>query len=127
MSRPSKRAISSRSAAALSALKRKRTDATGQWEATGSEPEGGADIAVGTDVAESGSASDSEDDELNDAKDFILMQPESGWVDAERTLHGYSKTNVGKMPQSKWYYNKKETEKKKEIAQKTYGTISRYF
>lgn len=57
------------------------------------------------------------------------MQPVSGWVDAERKLFGNSKIGAGKTPQSKWYYNKKkkEAEKEEAVAQKTHGTISRYF
>lgn len=57
-----------------------------------------------------------------------LMQPVSGWADAERKLFGNSKTDAGKTPQSKRYYNKKkkEAEKEKAVAQKAYGTIYRY-
>ena len=89
-------AISSRSAAAISALKRKLRNSTGQWEASELEQPGGV---------ESDSA-DASENELSSAEDFILMQPKSGWVEAERKPHGYSKTNSGETPQSKWYYNK---------------------
>lgn len=129
MPRPSKRAIASRSAAAVSAVKRQRTrtrnNATGELRVH--------DSRSSEEASRSCEEEESDDDEveLSDAEDLMLpvMQPESGWADAERKCYGYSKTNAGKSPQSKWYYNKKkkELEHEKEVAQKTYGSISRYF
>ena len=51
---------------------------------------------------ESDAASEDKEMEHSDTEDFILMQLESGWAEAEIKLHSYSKTNTGKTPQSKW-------------------------
>ena len=57
------------------------------------------------------------------------MPPASSWAGTGGKLNGYSKTNAGKTPQSKWYHNKGEQGAggEKQVAQKTYETISRYF
>ena len=45
----------------------------------------------------SDTASEDEEVELSDTEDFILMQLESGWAEAERKLYGYSRTNTEKL------------------------------
>ncbi|KAG0135508.1 hypothetical protein HOY82DRAFT_600340 [Tuber indicum] len=81
--------------------------------------------------AEAGQEEEEEIIELSDVEDDIIlkMQPEDGWKEAERRLHGYSRTNKGKSPSSRSYYKKKravEGEEAKRI-QEEYGSIKRFF
>ena len=69
--------------------------------------------------------------EISDAEDDVLelAQPAEGWKEAGRTVAGRSKTNVGKTPQSRWYYKQKSKKQYQEevILEKKYGNISRFF
>ena len=128
---PNKRAFASRQSAAVSAVKRKRRDSTGEREV----PDSGPSAGELSDSEDSDSTMDSEIDQIqvqvSDAEDDILRleQPAKGWKEAERTLAGYSKTNAGKTPQSRWNYKDRVKKQQAEntLLKKKYGDISRFF
>ena len=70
------------------------------------------------------------DVEVSDAEDDVLKleQPAKGWKEAERNLAGYSKTNMGKTPWSRWYYKEKaKKDSEGTLLRQKYGDISRFF
>ena len=116
MARPKKRSVASRQSAMLSAgaIKKRRRDSSKELQEQAQEiPDSGPSEGELSEVSDIEMDSES-DVEVSDAEDDVLKheQPAKGWKEAERNLAGYSKTNMGKIPWSRWYY--KENAKKKD-------------
>ena len=132
MPRPCKRTVASQESAESSAAKRKKTDGKETEErlgvqgmpnsgpsGLGGEPQVSEDLDIEADIQVQ--VSDAEDDILK------LGQPAKGWGEVEQALPGYSKTNVRKTPQSRWYYKEKAKKVDSEgvLLKQKHGDISR--
>lgn len=119
MPRPSKRTAASRQAAAHSMLKRRRITASS--EISGAHGALDSEIQVDNLSSDATEGSESESDAqsewmLSEEEDeYPIGQPEAGWEEAEKALHGYSKTRVYRQKIS-YHKNKEEIKRRREEA-----------
>jgi len=122
MARPNKRAAASRQSACLSVVKRRKIEESfaSSFSATSGACASSNDDSSNDDSSNeqcfddcSGSDAPSEGMFSEEEDQYPIAQPEAGWEEAEKALHGYSKTRVYKQKIS-YHRNKDDIKRKRE-------------